>query len=147
MLKKIIFLVVLCCIAGLTTACQASDDKMKDGYYTAQAEGYSHGWKEFITISVKNNKVISAEYNAENVSGFIKSWDNAYMKNMKNLQGTYPNSYTRNYSAQLLNAQTSDGVELIVGATTSGDSFKKLSEAVIDQAKKGDSSVVTVKTE
>lgn len=146
MLRKIVLFAVLCCAAVMMTACQNTDE-MKDGYYTAQAEGYSHGWKEYITISVKNNKILSAEYNAENESGFIKSWDNAYMKNMKNLQGTYPNSYTRNYAAKLLETQTPESVDIIVGATTSGASFQKLSAAVIEQAKKGDSGTVTVKTE
>ena len=41
------------------------------------------------------------EYNAENASGFIKSWDNAYMQTMLHAQGTYPNEYTRSYANQL----------------------------------------------
>ena len=31
---------------------------------------------------VKGGSIVSVEYNAENPSGFIKSWDNAYMQNM-----------------------------------------------------------------
>lgn len=146
MLKKTIILMIFCCMAISSIACQSSAT-MQDGYYTAEAEEYSHGWKEYITISVKNNKIISAEYNAKNASGFIKSWDNAYMKNMKHLQGTYPNSYTRNYAAQFLELQSSDGIDIIAGATTSGGSFQLLAAAVIEQAKKGDSVIATVKTE
>ena len=59
---------------------------------------FSHGWKEYITILVKGGSIVSVEYNAENASGFIKSWDNAYMQNMLHSNGTYPNEYTRYYA-------------------------------------------------
>ncbi len=52
---------------------------LQDGYYTAQASEYHFGWKEYVTIIVKGGRIVSVEYNAENASGFIKSWDNAYM--------------------------------------------------------------------
>lgn len=146
MIKKraaVLFLTVFCMIA--VTACSGKQ-KMKDGYYTAQAEEYSNGWKEFVTITVQRGRIISSEYNATNESGFIKSWDNAYMTNMKEIKGTYPNEYTRAYSAQLLQNQ-SGGVDAISGASTSARSFDILAAAVIEQAKKGDSKIVTVKTD
>ena len=43
--------------------------------------------------------IVSVEYNAENASGFIKSWDNAYMQTMLHTNGTYPNEYTRYYAS------------------------------------------------
>ena len=67
--------------AALLTAC-GGQAGLQDGYYTAQMSQFSHGWKEYITILVKGGSIISVEYNAENASGFIKSWDNAYMQNM-----------------------------------------------------------------
>ena len=68
------------------------------------------------------------------------------MRNMKPVTGTYPNEYTRNYAAQLLQKQTA-GVDAIAGASTSSKSFEKLSAAVIEQAKIGDSHVVMVNTQ
>ena len=88
----------------LLTAC-GDQTELQDGYYTAQAAEFSHGWKEYITILVKGGDIISVEYNAENASGFIKSWDNAYMQTMLHAQGTYPNEYTRGYANQLLERQ------------------------------------------
>ncbi|MDE7051581.1 MAG: FMN-binding protein [Lachnospiraceae bacterium] len=117
---------------------------LKDGTYTAQMEEYSHGWKEFVTIIVKNGEVVTTEYNAENASGFIKSWDNAYMRNMKSIQNTYPNEYTRYYAAQLTGQKETPDIDLLSGASSSGGNFQKLSEAVIKQALKGDSSVAAV---
>jgi len=34
---------------------------------------FSHGWEEYLIIQIKNNKIVSAEYNARNESGFIKA--------------------------------------------------------------------------
>lgn len=90
---------------------------------------------------------MSAEFNAKNESGFIKAWDNSYMKNMNSVQGTYPNKYTREYVQQLVDGQADVKVDVVTGATHSGDNFKKLVEAVLEQAKKGDSKTKIVKSE
>ena len=119
---------------------------LQDGYYTAQADQFSHGWKEYITIMVKGGSIVSVEYNAENASGFIKSWDNAYMQNMLHVNGTYPNEYTRYYAGQLLAGQGNGTIDALSGASSSYDSFQKLAAAVLEQARKGDSSIMLVDT-
>ncbi len=119
---------------------------MQDGTYTAQMEEYSHGWREFVTITVKNGVIVTAEYNAENASGFIKSWDNAYMNNMKTVTGTYPNEYTRYYAAFLYNQKDVPEIDALTGASSSGANFKRLSEAVVNKAKQGDSSIAFVES-
>lgn len=129
----------------LFTAC-GEQEGMQDGYYTAQASEFSHGWKEYITIMVKGGSIVSVEYNAENASGFIKSWDNAYMQNMLNVTGTYPNEYTRYYAGQLLEGQGEGKIDALTGATSSYGSFQQLEAAVIEQAMKGDSSIAIVDT-
>ena len=91
--KKAMGLLLILTIFALT-ACSPKTD-LQDGYYTAQAAEFSHGWKEYITIMVKGGTIVSVEYNAENASGFIKSWDNAYMQTMLHSNGTYHNEYTR----------------------------------------------------
>ena len=129
--------------APLLTAC-GSQTALQDGYYTAQASEFSHGWKEYITILVKGGSIISVEYNAENASGFIKSWDNAYMQNMLHSNGTYPNEYTRYYAGQLLDGQGQGEIDAISGASSSHGTFQMLSQAVLEQARKGDSSIAIV---
>ena len=138
-------LLSLLLLASLLTAC-GSPTGLQDGYYTAQAAEFNFGWKEYITILVKGGRIISVEYNAENASGFIKSWDNAYMQTMLHSNGTYPNQYTRNYANQLLEEQSADGIDAITGATSSWGSFQKLAQAVLEQARQGDSSIVYVDT-
>lgn len=127
------------------TAC-SEETELQDGYFTAQAKDFSHGWKEYITIMVKGGSIVSVEYNAENASGFIKSWDSAYMQTMLHSNGTYPNEYTRYYASQLLEGRRNDDIDAISGASSSYGSFLKLSEAVLEQARKGDSDIVVVDT-
>lgn len=131
------------------SGCQAKETQkgLQDGCYTAQMSDYSFGWKEYVTIIVKNGEIVSTEYNAENPSGFIKSWDNAYMNNMKPISGTYPNEYTRYYAAQLTGQKTAPKIDIISGATSSGNNFQRLAEAVVEQGMKGDSTIVEVKAE
>ncbi len=134
---------------ALFTACgdTTAETELQDGYYTAQASAFSHGWKEYITILVKSGNIVSVEYNAENASGFIKSWDNAYMQNMLHSNGTYPNEYTRYYAGQMQEGQGEGTIDALTGATSSYNSFQKLSAAVLEQARKGDSSIVLVNTD
>ena len=134
-------------LAGLMmlTAC-GEQEGLQDGYYTAQAADFNFGWKEYITIMVKGGNIVSVEYNAENASGFIKSWDNAYMQTMLHSNGTYPNEYTRYYAGQLLDGQGEGTIDALTGATSSYESFQKLEAAVIEQAKQGNPSIVYVDT-
>lgn len=129
----------------LLTACGKTTG-LQDGYYTAQASEFSHGWKEYITIIVKGGRIVSVEYNAENASGFIKSWDNAYMQTMLGVTGTYPNEYMRYYAGELLEKQGEEEIDALSGATSSYSPFQKLEAAVIEQAKNGDSNIVLVDT-
>ncbi len=142
--KKAMGLLFILTIFALT-ACSLKTD-LQDGYYTAQAAEFSHGWKEYITIMVKGGTIVSVEYNAENPSGFIKSWDNAYMQTMLHSNGTYPNEYTRYYAGQLLDGQGEEEIDAMTGATSSYGSFQKLEAAVIEQAKQGNSSIAIVDT-
>ena len=127
----------------LLTAC-GDQTQLQDGYYTAQMSEYSHGWREYITILVKGGSIVSVEYNAENASGFIKSWDNAYMQTMLHSNGTYPNEYTRYYANQLLTGQGEGGIDAISGATSSHGTFQMLARAVLEQSRKGDSGIIYV---
>ena len=117
---------------------------MQDGSYTAQMSDYNNGWKEYVTITVKNGEIVSAEYNAENASCFVKSWDNAYMNRMKPATGTYPNEYTRYYASQLAGQTGMPEIDALSGATSSYGNFRKLAQAVVEQAVKGDSAIVLV---
>ena len=142
-MKRIIYLLInLVLILFLFSSCGQS--KMKDGFYTAEMSDYSHGWKEYLCIMVKDGIIVYAEFNAKNQSGYIKAWDNAYMQTMLHAQGTYPNEYTRYYAAELIENQSSSGVDTLTGATSSGNNFIQLTAAAIEQAKQGNTDTVVV---
>ncbi len=129
----------------LLLSCKEKNNEMHDGFYTAEAAVFDkHGWKEYITISVSKNTIITVDYNAKNSSGFIKSWDMRYMRQMNAEDGTYPNKYTRDYSEALLNRQDPEKVDVIAGATHSHFSFQQLVRAAISQAIAGDENVVFI---
>ena len=144
MWKKKISILCICFMIGVSLISCKKSEKMQDGYYTAEAAEYSHGWKEYVTICVMENQIVSVEYNAKNASGFIKSWDMAYMRNMNSVQGTYPNAYTRAYAAQLFKGQVENSVDMVSGASSSGRNFVELSAAVVERAKSGDTSIAVV---
>lgn len=147
MKRKLILLLTMTLSSLLVLSGCSIGNKMKDGYYTAEMSDFSNGWKEYVCILVKNDKIVSAEFNAKNESGFIKAWDNEYMRNMSALQNTYPNKYTREYVQQLIEGQKDTKVDVVTGASSSGANFEKLVAAVIRQAQKGDSDVVIVESQ
>ena len=147
MWKKRIMVLLFCMCMGILAVSCKKEEGLKDGYYTAEMSDYSHGWKEYVTICVMENQIVSVEYNAENASGFIKSWDIAYMKNMNGIKGTYPNKYTREYAAQLLENQGNGDIDAVSGASTSGKNFVRLASAVLERAQNGDPTVAIVESE
>ena len=146
--KKLKLMSAICCMLAclLVSGCssQQAKAKWKDGYYTAMMEEYDFGWKEYVTICVKDNKIVSVEFNAKNESGFIKAWDNAYMKQMNPVSGTYPNQYTRYYASEFLAKQGTDEIDMMAGASHSGGNFHKLAAAVLECAEKGDTEIAIV---
>lgn len=145
-MKKTAVLLMMTCFLAAFAGC-GSGNKMENGYYTAEMSDFSHGWKEYVCIYVKNDRIISAEFNAKDPSGFIKAWDNEYMRNMEAGTGIYPNKYTRGYVEQLIDGQKDTEVDTLSGATHSGGNFTRLIEAAIGQAQKGDSSAAVVPAE
>lgn len=143
-MKKIILIALSLTLVLLLGACSSSQPQWQDGYYTAEASEYIHGWKEFVTLNIRDGKIVSVEYNARNSSGFIKSWDMDYMRTMDMIVGNYPNRYTRDYGSQLVETQDISQVDALAGATTSHSSFQQLVQAALDNAAKGDTTVAVV---
>jgi major membrane immunogen (membrane-anchored lipoprotein) len=122
--------------------CRQDVPRLKDGYYLAEAENYDdYGWKEYVSVFINNNRIVSVEYNAINKSGLIKSWDMEYMRTMNAVSKTYPNEYARYYVTALLETQNPGKVDVLTGATTSFIAFRLLSSAALARARRGDKNV------
>jgi major membrane immunogen (membrane-anchored lipoprotein) len=147
-------MIFLIALAMLCTACNQTvqelpesqePSELQDGYYMAIAAEYDpFGWKEYVAIYVNNDVIASVEFNAMNSSGFVKSWDMDYMRQMNETDGTYPNEYSRSYVASLLDRQDVEKVDVITGATYSHMAFQLLAQAAIEKAKAGDVEVAFV---
>lgn len=143
--QLILTLAIIAALFGLT-GCGNTSGSLTDGYFTAEMQEYNNGWKEFVTIYIRDGAILTVEYNAKNASGFIKSWDMAYMRNMNGLRGTYPNRYTREYARSLLQTQSPDNIDIVAGASSSGGSFQKLAAAALEQSLSGNHDVIIVDT-
>jgi major membrane immunogen (membrane-anchored lipoprotein) len=119
---------------------------MHDGYYTAKAEEYdSEGWKDFLTIYVSDNKIVTVEFNAHTSSGFLRSWDPDYQRREREETGLHPSEYLRTYTSELLSLQNPASVLVVAGAERQHKTFQLLTEAAIARAKAGDKTIDLVK--
>jgi major membrane immunogen (membrane-anchored lipoprotein) len=145
--KLTLVITLLICAATLSlSSCGESANGLQDGYYTAVQDGYEHGWQEYVTINVKNDKIMTVEFQAITPSGFIKSWDLDYMRIMNKTDGTFPNEYVRILTQEFIAGQQAE-VDMVTGATNSSTRFQKLAAAAIEQAQKGDTNVKLVPDE
>jgi len=145
MAKRIFILMLLLMTALCAAACSRRADGMLDGYYTAEMASFDEeGWKEFVTIYVKNNRMVTAKYDAMNESGFIRSWDSKYMREMNAVQSVYPTKYARLFLEGLLMRQDPEEVDCVTGATVSYRRFQRLAAAAIAHARAGDKTTAHV---
>jgi major membrane immunogen (membrane-anchored lipoprotein) len=118
---------------------------MRDGYYTAKAAGYdTGGWKDFLTIYVSDNQIVTVDFNAHTSSGFLRSWDPDYQRKEQAATGLHPSTYLRTYTTELLSLQNPAGVLVVAGAERQHKTFQLLAEAAILQAKAGDKTIAAV---
>lgn len=88
MKRFIAVLLVVLATACLMTGCSSG---MKDGTYKAQFKDYDdHGWKDYVSITVKDGKITDVDYDSMNADGTKKSEDQAYRESMEPVSKTYP---------------------------------------------------------
>jgi major membrane immunogen (membrane-anchored lipoprotein) len=129
----------------LLAACQAQSGKMHDGYYTAKGSGYDEdGWKDFLTIYVSNNQIVTVEFNAKTRYGFVRSWDLDYQRRQQEKTGLHPSKYLRTFTTELLTLQDPANLLVVAGAEKQHAIFQLLAETAIAQAKAGDKTIAVV---
>ena len=136
---------VITVLISLLSGCQGASRKMQDGYYTAEAQGYDDdGWKDFLTIAVSNNKIVTVEFDARNSRGFVKSWDPDYQRLERKKTGLHHGAYMRTYTSEFLSLQNPARVSVVVGTERQHKVFQLLAEAAIVQAKAKDKAIAVV---
>ena len=140
----IMFVVTLC-------GCQNTGDQtLTDGTYRAEMSAESHGYKDYVEITVTGGKIDAVVFDAVAADGKRKSEDDEYKNAMiagnrnAGVAETYPAVYMKQLADQLLETQKIDQVDTVAGATTSSDDFKTLVQALMGNLKSGNTQTVVV---
>ncbi len=151
MVKKYFAALVAVALAGaLLAGCSDTTAELKDGTYRAQMKEPSHGYTDYVEITVKSGKIDTVVYDAVAEDGKKKSQDEEYKESMmtgnKNAgkPETYPADYVKKLSDSLIEKQNADQVDTVAGATTSSNDFKKLVAALKSSMEKGKTDTVIV---
>lgn len=140
-----VFMLFILLSALALTGCSQDDGVMRDGYYSAVAASFNEdGWKEFITLYIHNNRIITVEYNARNASGLVLSWDVLYLRKLKAKMRVHPNQIIREYSRELLSRQNPQMVRRVPGDSYFYKTFKKLAAVAVERAKTGNKALAEV---
>ena len=121
-----------------------------DGTYTVENADFSHGWKDYIVVTVENGEVSAIEFDSKNESGAKKSADPSYKDSMvagnkaKGLPETYPEKFFPEIIENYMTAGSVETMESVAGATSSSNSFKKLMAKALEAAKEGNTEVVVL---
>jgi major membrane immunogen (membrane-anchored lipoprotein) len=133
-------------LAGVCPGCAPEDGMLQDGYYSAISDSYNEaGWKDFITLYIYNNKIVTAEYNARNASGLVLSWDSASLRGLQAETRLHPDLLIRVYIQDLLTWQDPQRIRRIPADTYVYETFKKLAIVATEQAKIGNRAVAQVR--
>jgi major membrane immunogen (membrane-anchored lipoprotein) len=130
----------------LVAACNSAPSTgLKDGYFTAMAQGLDDkGWQEFLTISVTNGEITTAEFNARNVSGLLRSWDPVLQRHTHRTHGVNANAWQRLYANSLVAVQKPDLIEPMPGGRRLHAVFVALAQAAVDNSRLGREEVALV---
>lgn len=145
---KRIFVLALTVITALAvfTGCTPSTKTMKDGTYRAEfTEADSHGWTDYVVVTVSGEKITQVEYDSLDADGKKKSLDTNYEETMKGAgSSTWPSKFMPELAEQLKTKQDIEAVDDIAGATESSSAFKKLVKALKPKMEKGETGTTKV---
>ena len=149
MMKKVISLVLASLmVAVMFVGCNNSNaSEMKDGTYKASFKNPEHNWTEYVELTVKDNKITAVTFDAVNADGELKSQNQEYEDMMKPDSGIGPMEFYDQYEATLLDKQDVSKIDMVTGATNSGNHLKTLVEALKGNMSKGDTAEVIVDNE
>ncbi|WP_373482033.1 hypothetical protein [Acetobacterium sp.] len=120
---------------------------LTDGQYSAATKYYdSRGYAQQLSLFIKNGVITQAnlkeidknQADRLNIEGSDLTWENLAVANLGTL-------YLRLYN-ELLLSQSPDEIDAVSGATQTSERYIKLSEAILNQATKGDHEPIKIDT-
>ena len=112
---------------------------MKDGIYYVE-KSYDNEWKSFVKITVKNDKIIGAQYDRKNSEGVLLSLDQKENDKAKAKYGLSFRETSFLLTRGLVSAQKVEPNE-IVKDSSSFDEFTKMVDYLIEKANSGEDGV------
>lgn len=129
-------------VASMFTGCGAAT--LKDGTYKAKLSEDSHGWTDYVEVTIADGKISAVDFDSLNEAGDKKSENQEYEDSMVPVSGIGPMTFFKKYEDDLLAKQDADKVDLVAGATDSGNKFKKMVKELKKNMEKGDTSELIV---
>ena len=112
---------------------------MKDGIYYVE-KSYDNEWKSFVKITVKNDKIIGAQYDCKNSEGVLLSLDQKENDKAKAKYGSSFRETSFLLTRGLVSAQKVEPNETVKDSS-SLDEFTKMVDYLIEKANSGEDGV------
>ena len=112
---------------------------MKDGIYYVE-KSYDNEWKSFVKITVKNDKIIGAQYDRKNSDGVLLSLDQKENDKAKAKYGSSFRETSFLLTRGLVSAQKVEPNETVKDSS-SLDEFTKMVDYLIEKANSGEDGV------
>lgn len=144
--RSILFLSLLA--AAAFSGC--SSTQYQDGSYRAEASDFdSHGWKEFLDVTVQNGKITDVDFDAlYNTDSRLKSEDMEYQKSYREAGlGTDPADYSLRLEDSYKERQKASEIDAVAGATTSSEHFRKMAEELQKNMRSGNTETIYISFE
>lgn len=109
----------------------------QDGLYKAEMSDFDGGYKDYVEITIKDNKIVDVIFDGKNETGQFKTSDLDLKSKFESEIGTYPEEYTKKFTDDLIDNQSIEMVADIAGAEDQSEVFTKLVNAALENAKNG----------
>ncbi len=124
----------------LLASCKKDDDKdymYENGTYRAEETGYPHGWNAFMEVEIKNDDLVSVNFDYINADDQLKSETTAATYPME----PHPTVWLPAYEVQLMALDITDmdpEIDGVTGATGGKTAANELLHLILEAAKTGD---------
>lgn len=121
--------------------------KIADGTYSAElsdaATEANHGWKDFLTVTYKDGKMVEVQFDSKDADGNLKSeWTTPENYPMD----PQPSEWIPQLEENIKATSNPDKVASVAGATMGSNNAKELYRAVVEKAKAGDTTTAVIDT-
>lgn len=124
---------------------QTAGAALKDGEYSLDETGFSHGYKVTMTMTVSGGKVTKTTYDYVDKDGKSKTKDTEYEKSMKAKSGTGPKEYIPALNDSFTkNGANVSAIDVVSGATESSLTFKNYAQQLIQAAQAGNTKKIEI---